>query len=569
MGDGSKTRVLRSVAWVGAVLLSGACYSGVSSFDGKDGVPLWQEDDDQDDGGPVADSYVPQPTQIRLLSAHEYANTVRDLLGVEPSGDLDYGEIGSGYDNGSDGQLGENLFSILQVEAERLAVDYVAGPMALDFPCFDPAAAVGSACIETVVDDLGRRAFRRPVDPQTRQQLLDFASTAQATADSPSHVMELLVTRMLMSPRFLYRTELGEELADDPSMSRLDPFEVASLISYSLVGSMPDEPLLADAEADELDPPRIREHVRRLLETDEGHEQMTRFFAQWLRVTELDTMAARPEDFPKLASPEQARSLREELGAFIEAVVFEDQGTLSDLLTRNVTFVDRHTAELYGASSFSDELEELVLDPELRGGVLTLASVMAVHSSSAEVHRDKPIRRGLLVKNQLLCEDVGLPSGIDIQSAAEDAIEDFPDFDEMTTREQLEVITSQGEICAACHVTFMPYGYLWSNFDAMGQYQTHFGDRLLDSYVDDLQLDGDSHAYDGVMNMLPDLIDSEQVPRCFTRNVARYATGLNKGTLVDFLTDELGPVPEDGERDVLTLIEDLFATPELYIREAQ
>ena len=360
--------------------------------------------------------------------------------------------------------------------------------------------------------------------------------------------MELLVTRILMSPRFLYRTELGEELADDPSMTRLDPFEKASLISYTLVGSMPDEALLADAEAGRLDPPQIREHVRRLLDTDAGRAQMTRFFAQWLRVTELEAMAEHPELYPKLQDPAQGRSLRAEFEHFVARVIFDEAGTLSDLLTWDETFVDQRTAPLYGAFSDSDELEPLPLDPALRGGALTLASVMAVHSSSAEVHRDKPIRRGLLIKNQLLCEEVGLPSGIDIQSAAEDAQGGFPDFDEMTTREQLEAITSQGEVCAACHATFMPYGYLWSNFDALGQHQTHFGDRPLASAVDDLLLDGQVHAYDGIMSFLPDLIDSEQVPRCFTRNVARFATGRARGNLVDYLVDELGPVPEEGER---------------------
>lgn len=568
MEDGTTTRARRAAPGLAVLGLLGACYSGVSSFDPQgQGVPLWE--DHEDDDSPISELYSPDPAQIRLLSAQEYANTVRDLLGVEASADLGFGEIGSGFDNAADGQLGESLFGILHLEAERIAGEYVAGNLAVDFPCFDPAAAVSDECVQTVVVELGRRAFRRPVDPQTQQQLIDFVTSARATAESPRHAMELLVTRMLMSPRFLYRTEIGEELSDDPSLARLDAFEVASLLSYSLVGSMPDEPLLADAEADRLDEARIRVHVRRLLDTDAGREQLTRFFAQWLRVTQLEAMASNPELFPKLQSPEQGEALRRELESFIEVVVFEEAGTLSELLTHPETFVNRHTAELYGATAIGDELEPLALDPQVRAGVLTLASVMAVHSSSAEVHRDKPIRRGLLVKNQLLCEEVGLPSGIDIQSASEDAQQDFPDFDEMTTREQLEVITGQGEICAACHATFMPYGYLWSNFDALGQLQTHFGDRLLDSSVDDLLLDGREQAYAGVTEFLPDLVASEQVPRCFTRNVARFATGQARGNLVDFLVEQLGPVPEDGERDILLLVEDLFATPELYIREAQ
>jgi len=318
-----------------------------------------------------------------------------------------------------------------------------------------------------------------------------------------------------------------------------------------------------------LDADRTREHVRRLLASDRGRDQMVALFEQWLRVGELEAMAESFESYPKLASAEQARALRDELREFILRVVLDDQGTLADLLTRNVAYVNRHTAALYGASSDSDELELLELELEQRGGVLTLASVMAVHSSSAEVHRDKPIRRGLLVKNQLLCEKVGLPSGIDVQSAAAGVMDDVPEFDELTTRDQLELIMNQDELCVSCHATFMPYGYLWSNFDALGQYQTHFGDQELDSYVDDLQLDGEPHAYDGVMDMLPDLVSSEQVARCFVRNLARYTTGHAEAELVDFLTDEHGSERVASDLDITLLIEDVFATPELYIREVQ
>ncbi len=562
------TRPGQAGAVLVACLLASGCYTGVSSFDPLDeGVPQLEEPEDEG-MGPLEESFSPDPGQIRLLSAHEYANTVHDLLGVEASDSLDFGEVGSGYDNGSEGQLGESLFSILLIEAERLASVYVAEQLAADYPCFTPEAGLGGPCIETIVDGLGRRAFRRPLDPTTRQQLLDFVDAASDDADDATALAELLVTRMLVSPRFLYRTEIGTAVSGEPELHRLDPFEMASLLSYSLVGSMPDEELLADAEADQLDADTIRDHVRRLLDSPRGRAQLVKFFAQWLRVEPLDAMVADPDGYPKLASAAQATSLRDEFAAFVSAIVVDDQGTLEELLTRNVAFVDRHTATLYGLDSQSDELEPRDLDASQRGGILTLASVMAVHSSSAELHRDKPIRRGLLVKNQLLCESVGLPSGLDVQSAAEDAQQDVSDFDEMTTREQLQIIMNQSEECVACHSTFMPFGYLWSNFDAMGQYQTHHGDRLLDSYVEDLQIDGEVRSYDGVMDLVPQLAAGRQLPSCFGRNLARYATGRADGELVEFLTEALTAEIGADEMEIVALVEDLFASPELYIREA-
>jgi hypothetical protein len=545
-------------------LLAG-CYTGIPS--GRDVGE--QADPDRHhgaDASEIAPSFVPEDAQIRLLSAAEYRNTIRDLLNVEASSDLDYSDIGSGFDNGSDAQLGETLFTILLTEAERVAREYVATTMPEAFACFDPGVAIDEACIQTVVDQLGRRAFRRPLDAETRSELLEFVHGIAPDTDDSTQLMELLVVRMLMSPRFLYRAEVGEPLRDGTRRAILDPFERASLISYSLTGSMPDELLLADAQADRLDADRIRTHVRRLMVTESGRAQTVRFFKQWLRVDELDSMAHTPESYPKLASAEQARSLRDEFGRFIESIVIDDHGTFADLLLANLVHVNQHTAPLYGAVSSSEELEPFTELHE-RGGVLTLASVMAVHASSAEVGRDKPIRRGLLIKNQFLCEEVGLPSGIDVQSAAAGVSEDIPDFDALTTREQLELLMDQDDLCAACHSTFMPFGYLWSNFDALGQLQSHYGDRPLDASVDGLVMDGVSRSYTGIMDLLPDLVESERVSACFTNNVARYVTGQRNGELVSHLTRTLAPDFRDGGQDIMQLVEDLFATPELYVRE--
>jgi hypothetical protein len=559
-----------SAAGVLLVAALAGCYSGLSfQQDGAadtadDGAGPGQHQDW--DGADFAPSFVADDGQIRLLSAAEYKNTVRDLLGVEVSSGLDYADVGSGFDNGSETQLGESLFAILMTEAERVASEYVATTMVESFPCFDAAAPVADGCVESIVEQLGRRAFRRPLDEPMRAQLLEFVATMAPEAEDSVALMELLVVRMLMSPRFLYRTEIGTPLGDGTRMSVLDPFERASLISYSIVGTMPDELLLADAETDRLDGVGIREHVRRLLDTEAGRANAVRFFEQWLRVGELEHMVKAPEEYPKLANAEQAQSLQSEFATFIENIVFDDGGgTFADLLLANVTYVDKHTAPLYGAESSSDELEPLT-DLAERGGVLTLASVMAVHASSSEIGRDKPIRRGLLLKNQFMCEEVGLPSGIDVQSAAEGISEDVSDFDALTTREQLELLMDQDPACVACHSTFMPFGYLWSNYDALGQFQTHYGDRPLDASVDELVLDGVSRSYSSIMDVLPDLIESERVSRCFTTNVARYVTGQRQSDLVGFLTEALSPSFREEGQDILQLIEDLFAARELYVR---
>ncbi|MEZ4380437.1 MAG: DUF1592 domain-containing protein [Nannocystaceae bacterium] len=578
-----------TLAAAAPLVLASACYTGVAGFDGaaEDAGPEETgasadsggsgpaattggdadsdtSGDDGDDGEPFA----PDPGQIRLLSAAEFSNTVYDLLGVEVEAALNYSDVGSGYDNSGNGLIDENLLSILYVESARVAAEYVESRLAADFTCYSPGPELTADCAEAIVQGLGRRAFRRPLTGEEREALLSFVAAAREEAADAAELAEALITRLLVSPRFLYRTEVGEVVGDDPTRAELTAYERASLLSYALVGSMPDAALLGDAEAGRLDAARTRGHVRRLLAGARGRGQLVRFFQQWLRVGELDAMAARPEDYPKFAAPAVAAGLRDEFAAYIDAVVVAEEGTFDALLTRELTFVNQHTAPLYGGAAAGDELAPLALTGEARGGVLTLASVMAVHASSAEVARDKPIRRGLLIKNQFQCEEIGLPSGIDVASAAENVMDQVDDFDALTTREQFELIMNQDELCMTCHKQFMPFGYLWSNFDALGQLQTHFGDRPLDAAVDDLSVDGTPQRFDGIMELVPVLADSPQAAACFSKNVARFATGRRESSAGRALSGALAAPLRDGDLTILGLFEEILVSPELYLREA-
>ncbi|MCA9663332.1 MAG: DUF1592 domain-containing protein [Myxococcales bacterium] len=569
--------------------LTSACYTGVANFDtpAKDTAGIADSDPGADSGGGDAggggddgagdsagddhgEPFAPDPGQIRLLSAEEFTNTVQDLLGVKVEAELSYSDRASGYDNSNNAQIDENLLSILYVEAERVAEVYIAERLAADFTCYAPGPALTPACAEAIIDGLGRRAYRRPLTAAERQTLLDFtaAATASEEAADADEIVEALLVRVLMSPHFLYRTEIGAPTADDPSVAELTPFERASVISYALTGSMPDAALFAAAEADELDDETTRAHIRRLLAGPRGRAQVVRFFKQWLRVDELDAMAAHPEDYPKFGAPGVAVGLQGEFAAFVEGVVLDEDATFDELLTRELTFVNKHTAPLYGGAVEDDALQPLDLTGDGRGGVLTLASVMAVHASSSEVARDKPIRRGLLIKNQFQCEEIGLPSGIDVATAAENVLDQVDDFNALTTREQFELIMNQDDLCMTCHKQFMPFGFLWSNFDGLGQFQTHFGDRPLDAAVDELTLDDEVQSFANIMELIPVLADSPQATACFSTNVARFATGRRESSTAEALTAEFAAPLRDGELTVVELFEEILASPELYLREA-
>ena len=91
---------------------------------------------------PVPVVVTPSPAQIRVLSAPEYRNTVRDLLGLTASATLSHADWTGGFDNGAAIKVDENLLSALMLEGESLGQQYVATRITSDFACFKDRKSV-------------------------------------------------------------------------------------------------------------------------------------------------------------------------------------------------------------------------------------------------------------------------------------------------------------------------------------------------------------------------------------------------------------------------------------------
>jgi hypothetical protein len=604
------------------------------------------EGDGTESGPPTEPIEVmPSIEHIRLLNGREITDTVRDLLGLELTTPLAHADWSTGFDTGGNTRLDENLLSQLAVQAEDLAQRWVRERAAADFPCFSPAA-ITQACVEQIVDTLGARAQRRPLDPALRADLLaafqaavaeddavPFASCDEAVqpaghfgmregqcrpscgilggsctsvaagcsdgagpaglsydcelccvaggsfADEPRlAALTYVVERLLLSPRFLYRTEVG-------AGGELDAFDRASLVSYAIVGSMPDAPLFADALAGTLDDVKLAAHVRRLLSSERGQVRLAKMIEQWVRASDLEDMAARPQDFSKIASPEQGRAMRDEVLAFTRSVVFQGSGTLTDLLTSPTAFVNRHNADLYGVTSDTDTLTPRAMDPAQRSGLLTLPGVMAAHAwkDLDSVDNDRPVKRGLLVFNKLLCHELHLPANFMPGLLDKNAIEDF-DF--LTTRDQFTAAMNQNASCKSCHVQFMPYGFAFASYDGLGRYRTHQRGWPLNVTVD-VMLDDEPLHFADAPELLRWIAAQPAAAECFARNYTAYVLGSTSGTALPPYDPASGnPPPEPdtrpvrtlaaavtqqlgGERDNLpSLVEAILSRPETFRRSA-
>ncbi|MFT3710688.1 MAG: DUF1592 domain-containing protein [Archangium sp.] len=503
---------------------------------------------------------VPAPAQIRVLSSTEYRNTIRDLLGLTASSTLTHADWTGGYDNGAATQVDENLLSALLLEGEALAARYVSTRLAADFPCAAVApAALNESCVRTIISTLGRRAWRRPLSSDQVDDL--FALFRDAG-------IEAVVTRLISSPYFLYRTEVGQPVATGSDRFELSQFEKASLVSYTLTGTLPDELLLADAEAGVLDEEHLRAHVQRLWRAPQTRSRQSDFYRQWLKVTALDRMAQRPADFPKLTSPEQGASLKAEFDSYVNAVVFDGAGTLPSLFSEPFSFVDARVAPLYGLTSTSTSPERVTLPADQkRAGILTLASTMAAIGSATDAEKDRPVMRGLMIKRQLLCEDVGLPSNVNTVAAANAAMT-VPNFDQLTTREQYEAMMQQGDSCRACHRQFMPLGFAFGNYDALGRFRISQHGRAVVTAVSDVPVAGQSASFTGAQDLSGSLATNPNTALCFGRNFARFTLGLPSAPHTETLSDSVVQSMGKSPLSISKLVEDTLANPKLHVRIA-
>ena len=94
-----------------------------------------------------------------------------------------------------------------------------------------------------MIVDFGLKAYRRPLTHTEVEQYLEIYRlvTAQACFEE---AVRWIITAMLQSPHFLYRSELGRRVGE---YFELSSYELATELSYLFWETMPDEELFRAA----------------------------------------------------------------------------------------------------------------------------------------------------------------------------------------------------------------------------------------------------------------------------------------------------------------------------------
>ncbi len=441
------------------------------------------------------------------LTKDEYDQTVRDLLGVE-------GSPAAGFPDTVSGGVGFEVgISPAQFELYAGAADDLANavdPESL-FEC--SVSERGEAeCGQVFIERFGQRAFRRPVPADAAERLAAVFETGLAQGGYVNG-LRLTLRAMLQSPYFLYKVEADRSTPVSSEIVALDGWERASRLSYLLWGSMPDDALFEAAAAGELDTAeQVGAQARRMLEDPRARTSVTQLFVDWLHL-DLDDERVQglPAGVPTM--------MQEETERFIEDLVFEQRGSLEDLLTARHTFVNEELAAIYGIEGISgDEWVRVELDPNERAGVLTQASWL---TSTAAEGSAAPVFRGLFVRQELLCQQLPEPPG------------EIPPFSESGTeadslRDRLAQ-HRENPACASCHQYMDPLGFGFENYDGAGRFRLEGPGGEIDAsghVIETIDSDG---PFVGAIELAERLAVSEDVRQCMANQLLRRALGRLEG----------------------------------------
>ena len=308
------------------------------------------------------------------------------------------------------------------------------------------------------------RAYRRPVREDEVTSKLALFEKVRPEKPSFVEAIKVPLAAVLASPHFLY---LVEPEAPQEKLRKLEPFELASRLSYFLWSSMPDDELLRLAKSGEITKPAVlRAQTDRLLADGRSEAFVKNFAGQWLGLRKVGANPPSLTLYPHYDRHFEMSIIRETESFFAE--ILKHDLDARNLIKSNFVTINERLARFYGIPGVKgDEMRRVPAPPEShRGGLVTQASMHTITSNGT---RTSPVVRGTWVMKTLLGVDPGLPVANvgEIQPTV-------PGIKKATVRQRLE-IHRELAACARCHDRIDPLGLALENFNASGEWRDQEG----------------------------------------------------------------------------------------------
>jgi len=473
-----------------------------NSAGGNPGTPSGQAGGTSNGSTTLALSGQPLYSRFLRLTNGQWENSVHDLLKLSgPTGQSDQflhavANLTDFDNNERVVMVNNDTWSDFQGAAEAVVAKVTATDQALQ-------AVVGTTDTATFIKNFGRRAFRRDLtaaEVSTYTALHQKGSTFSGSQSAFTKGAALVITTMLQSPHFLYRTELGDTGAP------LSGYEMAAKLSLWLLNTTPSDAMLNAASQGMLDSvDGAAAQAKTMLETPAALSAMREMHNQLYKISLLDTIT---KDNVQGYSEGLKAEFTTAANSFFDFIYSKNLG-VKDILTTNVGFAGPLMASLYGVPVTGSGVQQVALTD--RTGWYTQAPFLtqwAINNAPDSIHR------GVRVNLDTLCLELGPPSGVTLPPVP-------PQQASQTNRQRYEGLTNG---CGApCHTVYInPIGFAFEDYDGIGRYRTTDNGQPVDTSGSYPFADG-THTFKEASELMQLIASSPQAHQCWSKKLASYA----------------------------------------------
>lgn len=349
------------------------------------------------------------------------------------------------------------------------------------------------SCAQSFIQAYGLRLWRRPISVDETNRLIALFTRS----GSNNEAYKIMVAAMIISPNFLYHSEIGEVKG---SSAELTGYEIAAKLSYLFWGVPPDNELLQAAAAGTLkDPSVIKEQAKRLMQDARGQYLVQDFLNTWIRSRDIKQYDSSWGEF----TPSLREAMYQETISFFNYWFNLEGATLDKLFSADFTIANQSLQNIYGGEVSG---EKLIYPVGERRGLLGHGTLLASTSQNGDT---KPIHRGITVLEDILCKHLApMPQGLNIMVPERVAGQ--------TNRERFEVHSSQ-ENCQSCHKSIDGLGFGLEGFDPMGRKRSLDQGKTVNE-SGSILIDNSHYNFNGGYELSGLLVGSIDIARCMVES---------------------------------------------------
>jgi len=450
---------------------------------------------------------------VLRLTNTQWAAAVQTVLNVSAGGlEQNFEGQVSGVSDFTNNELGLDFDSRnwqdFQSAAETLAAQVTASSTTL-------AKVYSGTDAAGLITTVGRRAYRRPLSTTEQQAYMSLYTTGAAQASGTATAFTkgayLVISAMLQSANFLFRTELGAKGA------ALSGYEMAAKLSLWLRGTSPDDKTLdMAAGTGKLDTPDGAAALAQTMMGEAGTVNVLRdFHNQWLHIDDYDQVSK--VDVPTFTSTLPAE-FQESSYRFFDNIFTQGLG-IKDVLLSTSGFYGPGMAKLYGVTAPAAGAYAQSDLGAKRTGFFAQMPYLTLNGLNQEPN---PILRGVTLVRDVLCATLGPPAA------------NIPPIPALlpgqTDRQRIDTLT--GSCGSVCHNNMInPLGFAFEHFDGLGQWQdTENGGLSIDATGSYTFADGTTKTWSDAAGMMQALASNPQAHTCFAKKLASFALQRNIST---------------------------------------